>query len=251
MDELIKFWKEEEQVPVVGWTFPHMEGRILEDVEPWSYMQRAKELMVKADSVCDLETGGAERLIEMQDVWPKTVVATEAYPPNVKLARERLDPLGATLIDTKTSTVLPIPLEDESFDLIINRHSSFNPAELWRVLTPGGTFYTQQVHGYMIHDLLAAFNAPIPWPEATPEINVPLLEAAGFEIIESEDWTGKITYTDVGAIVYYFKTVPWMIEGFSVDTHLDYLIALQKRLETEGSLQFETKKYMIEAQKPI
>ncbi len=251
MDDLIKFWKEEEKVPVEGWVFPHTEERVIEEDPPWDYMARARELLADSTSVCDLETGGAERLLEMRDVWPPKVVALEAYPPNVKLAHERLEPLGASLIDAKTGTNLPIPLEDESFELILNRHSGFNPAELFRVLKPGGTFYTQQVHGWMIHDLLWAFDAPLPWPEAVPEVNVPLLKRAGFEIVDAQDWTGKITFTDVGAIVYYLTTVPWMVRDFSVDSHLDYLIALQKRIEVEGTLKFDTKKYMIEAYKPI
>ena len=40
-----------------------------------------------------------------------------------------------------------LPLPDESFDLVINRHESFDPFEVYRILKPGGLFITQQVGG--------------------------------------------------------------------------------------------------------
>jgi SAM-dependent methyltransferase len=38
-----------------------------------------------------------------------------------------------------------LPLADATFDLVINRHESFDAREVQRVLRPGGTFITQQV----------------------------------------------------------------------------------------------------------
>ena len=66
-----------------------------------------------------------------------------------------------------------------------------------------------------------------------------------------QDWTGEIRYMDVGAIVYYLHTVPWMVRGFSVDTHLEHLLKLQAQLEAEGSLVFANKMFMIEAKLPV
>jgi hypothetical protein len=65
----------------------------------------------------------------------------------------------------------------------------------------------------------------------------------------AESWTGYLTFYDVGAIVYYLKAVPWSVEGFSVETHLDKLLALQTRLEQEGNLRFKIGKLMLKAQK--
>ncbi len=41
--------------------------------------------------------------------------------------------------------------------------------------------------------------------------------------MKSEYWSGKITYYDVGAIVYSLKTTPWLVNNFSVNTHLKYI----------------------------
>ena len=61
------------------------------------------------------------------------------------------------------------------------------------------------------HDLMAYFGAAPQWPNATPERYVPRLQAAGLEIVEVQEWSGKLRFTDVGAIVYYLKCVPWEV----------------------------------------
>ena len=143
-----------------------------------------------------------------------------------------------------------MPFDDGEFDLVLNRHAAFNSSEVSRVLSPGGAFLTQQVHGMWAWDLLAAFDASPQWPDATPELYVPLLEAAGMTIEALEEWEGRIRFTDVGAVVYYLKAVPWEVPGFSVKSHLDFLIALQQRLEAGEELSFHAAKYLIQATKP-
>ena len=248
-EKLIESWKYEEGQPFIGWDFSYLEGRLLEDQPDWSYPDRAAELMKQSASVLDLDTGGGERFLELRQFWPPKVVATEHYPPNFKLATERLSPLGAKVIDIQLSDFGLMPFEEAEFDLVLNRHAAFNPAEVARVLTSGGTFLTQQVHGLWAADLLAAFDARPQWPDATPEKYLPPLKAAGLEIVNRQDWSGRLTFTDVGAIVYYLKAVPWLVPGFSVDSHLKYLLKLQEQLERSGVLEFTARKYMIEARK--
>gem|GEM_PF-1972829 len=36
----------------------------------------------------------------------------------------------------------------------------------------------------------------------------------------TEDWQGALCFTDVGAIVYYLKALPWPVPGFMVEMHL-------------------------------
>lgn len=249
-EQLIAAWQAAEQAPFSGWDFSYLDGRMIEDRAPWSYSTRAAELMRQSTAVLDLETGGGERFLKLSDSWPQKVVATESYPPNFKLASERLAPLGVHVIDVESTDNGPQPFADYEFDLVLNRHAGFNPAEVARILAPGGVFLTQQVHGLWAHDLLAAFNVKPQWPQATPENYLPRLQAAGLTIVHSEEWTGSLAFTDVAAIVYYLKAVPWLVPGFSVTTHLDSLLALQGRLEQAQRLSFVARKYLIEAHKP-
>ncbi len=246
---MIETWKHEEQQPFLGWDFSYLDGRMLEDQAPWSYSSRAAELMRRSASVIDMDTGGGERFLKLRAYWPRKVVATEHYPPNFKLATERLSPFGALVVDIPVTDTGPMPFADGEFDLVLNRHAGFNAEEVARILAPGGVFLTQQVHGLWAHDLLAAFDAKPQWPEATPEKYVPRLKAAGLTIVNTQEWSGRLRFTDVGAIVYYLKAVPWLVPGFSVETHRAHLFALQSRLESGEDLTFVARKYLIEASK--
>jgi SAM-dependent methyltransferase len=248
-NKYIEAWKREEQQPFSGWDFSYLDGRMLEDQAPWSYTTRAAELMNRSTSVIDLGTGGGERLLKLKKRWPRKVVATEEYPPNFKLASERLGPSGVQVVDVSQNMFTVMPFTNGEFDLVLNRHSGFNPREVARILVPGGTFLTQQVHGMSLHDLKAAFKAKSQWPFAIPEFFLPQLESAGMTIIDCREWSGKLTFTDVRALVYYLKAVPWTVPGFLVETHLTYLLRLQNRLEKGEPLTFTQKRYLFEARK--
>ena len=73
---------------------------------------------------------------------------------------------------------------------------------------------------------------------------MPLLEAAGLEIVDVQEWEGRVSFTDVGAIVYYLKTISWEVPGFTVKTHLRYLYALQERLDAGEELGFFAGKFL-------
>ena len=248
-DELIKTWLQEEQKPFQGWDFSYLDGRLTGDRAPWSYLGLAAELMRHASSVVDMDTGGGEKLLDLREHWPERVVATEDYPPNFKLATERLSRLGVQVVRTTSSDAGPMPFVDGEFDLILNRHAAFNPSEVARILSVGGAFLTQQVHGMWAWDLLASFDVAPQFSDATAEKYVPRLEAAGLVIRTVEEWDGRLVFTDVGAIVYYLKAIPWAVPGFTVETHLRHLLALQQRLEADGELGFYAAKYLIKASK--
>jgi SAM-dependent methyltransferase len=249
--KLIDQWRAEEQQPFSGWDFSYLEGRMIEGQPPWSYSSRSAELMRDASAVVDLDTGGGERFLKLKEFWPRKVVATENYPPNFALATERLGPLGVVVVAVHLTMDDPMPFADGEFDLVLNRHGAFNPREVARILTPGGVFLTQQVHGLWAYDLLAAFDARPQWPDAaTPETYLPQLQAAGLTIAHSEEWSGTLLFTEVAAIVYYLKAVPWLVPGFSVESHLPYLLNLQQRLDQGEPLSFAARKYWIEARKP-
>jgi len=248
-NELIETWKNEQQQPFTGWDFSYLDGRMMEEQAPWSYTSRAAELMRQASSVVDMGTGGGERLLKLQEFWPGKIVATENHPPNFRLATERLSPFGVRVVDVQLTDLDPMPFRNGEFDLVLNRHSGLNAREVARILAPGGTFLTQKIHGLWAYDLMAVFDAKPQWPDSTPDKYVPQLKAAGLTIINTQEWSGRLSFTDVGAIVYYLKAVPWLVPGFSVETHSEYLLNLQHRLESGEGLSFSTRKYLIEAHK--
>lgn len=244
---LLEIWLREEAQPFQGWDFSYLHGRLFEDDPPWSYEQRVTGLLQSATSVIDLSTGGGERFAALRPHLPARTVATEEYPPNARLAHDRLAPLGIPVVMAASNELVTLPFAPAAFDLVLNRHGAFRSSEVARILTAGGTFLTKQVHGLWAYDLLAVFGATPQWPEATAEKYLPLLAAAGLTIISVLEWNGKIRFSDVGAIVYYLKAIPWLVPDFRVSTHQAELFRLQDQLEAGDELTFFAGTYMIEA----
>ena len=253
MDEsaLVATWLREEAQPFVGWDFSHIADRAIEPDPPWSYVAMARELLANASSALDLGTGGGEVLASLHDAFPPRVVATEAYTPNVAVARERLMPLGVTVVPYEADeATAPLPFEDGSFDAILSRHEAYQPSEVARVLAPGGAFLTQQVDASNLADLRSVFGVTTQWPQVTVDRFSEDLRAWGMVVAEAQHWRGSMTFKDVGAIVYWLKAIPWEVPGFSVHRHTKDLLELQRRLDRDGGLVFAVGRFVIRARKP-
>ncbi len=248
--DLLAAWRAEEQAPFTGWDFSHLAGRMHEEDPPWSYPARAGELLPRAHAALDIGTGGGERLLALRAQWPPVLVATEDYPPNVLLSASRLAAQGGHVVVAPAGAAGALPFRPGAFEVVLNRHAGLNPPEIARVLAPGGIFYTQQVHGLWAQDLSALFGARPPWPDSTPEKYVPELKAAGLAVTHAQEWRGRLSFTDVGAIVYYLRAVTWLVPGFSVDAHVETLLDLHARRQRGAPLSFAARLYVIEAAKP-
>jgi len=95
-------------VPVDGWDFSWFAGRATEERPSWGYARLMGERMATAGRALDLQTGGGEVLATMPRA-PEVLVATEGWPANAALARERLAPLGGTVVDLGEDDPLPFP----------------------------------------------------------------------------------------------------------------------------------------------
>ncbi len=130
-------------VPLEGWDFSWFDGRATEERPPWGYARLMAERLAAARSALDVETGGGE-VLATATRWPELLVATESWPPNVAVARDRLrDRHGHVVACTDGPT---LPFRDASFDLVTSRHPV---VVLWdeiaRVLQPDGTYLSQQI----------------------------------------------------------------------------------------------------------
>ena len=247
---LIDFWKHEEQAPFEGWDFSYLAGRMIEETPPWSYESLAMSLMEDATSLLDMGTGGGERLLDMRSAWPEKVVATEGYPPNVNVARKNLGAFGVEVFDVPGEVSANLPFTNGRFDLIINRQTGYGFFEVARTLGENGRFLTQQIETAWAWNLKLAFGVQVQKKEPSLMRALRYLVQTDLWLERAEAWTGTLTFTDVGAIVYYLKAIPWIVDSFSVDTHLPYLLSLQEKVDRGEKLQFCAAKYLLQARKP-
>ena len=238
--------------PFSGWDFSYLAGRMVEDFSTltWDYRAAIEARLPRIHSLLDINTGGGEVLAAFKPL-PIDTCATESYAPNIPVARRCLEPLGVQVYGISDES--RFPLEDERFDLVINRHGSYSASETYRVLKRGGLLITQQVDGAgHFDDFNQALGASAGqnWPHWRLPYAVNELEDAGFEMLEQAEDRPVTHFYDVGAIVYYLKAIPWQINDFSLEKYLPQLEALREQIQREGSLTVHGHYFFIIARKP-
>lgn len=238
-------------VPVDGWDFSWLDGRATEQRPSWGYARAMADRMGRARAALDIQTGGGEVLASVPELPPLTV-ATESWPPHIAKATALLHPRGAVVVaDTDEP---PLPFGDGAFDLVVSRH----PVTTWwdeiaRVLTPGGTYFSQQVGPASVFELVEYFLGPQP-PEVRngrdPQRARADAEAAGLDVVDLRVERLRTEFFDIGAVVHFLRKVIWMVPGFTVETYLPQLRSLHRKIETEGPFVARTARFLIEAGKP-
>jgi SAM-dependent methyltransferase len=236
------------ETPFSGWDFSYLQGKMLESPLPWDYRQLVESYLASAGSLLDMGTGGGEFLDSLAAL-PAVTFATEGYLPNLGLAQARLAQRGVQVRQVLADNLLPF--EDSTFDLVINRHEEYDPAQVWRVLKPGGHFITQQVGGLNDLDLNAMLGAPPPeyFDWCLFKTSQDLL-GLGFRLLHSKQVNGWTRFTDCGSLVYYLKCIPWQIADFSIERYLDRLTLANAYIETHGFIEFVSQRFYLVAQKP-
>ena len=240
--------------PFTGWNFEYLTktGRMVEAPVKWNYYNIVLPYLLRAETMLDMGTGGGELLSRFQPLPPYTY-ATEQYLSNVPVAKARLEPLGAKVVEIdgqKYPYNESLPFDDEFFDLIINRHEAYYPRELMRLLKHGGLFITQQVGSRTVVNLKQFLTEK---DEAVSNWNLKYavgeLNSAGFGIIEQQEDIQFERFYDVGAVAYFMKAIPWIIEDFTIEKYKDRLWELHIRIDEEGFYDAPMHRFVIVAQK--
>jgi len=236
MKNLYEYLTKEYNAPFSGWDFSYIKGRMIEDKLSWNYKDIVEKNIIGKESLLDMGTGGGEFLCSLSNL-PQNVCATEGYEPNIPIAEQRLKEKNILLKPIKNDS--EIPFDNEYFDIVINRHESFNLNELKRIIKKGGLFITQQVGGLNGIDINMAFEAKtmdnIDWCLIK---NIEMFKNAGMEIIDYDENLGKMRFNDIGAIVYYLKCISWQVKDFSIEKYYNKLEIMNEIIKKNGFMDF-------------
>ncbi|MCM1182043.1 MAG: class I SAM-dependent methyltransferase [Roseburia sp.] len=250
-EELLKQWLHEEELAHIrGWDFSHIKGKYQQQHDlPWNYEKLVRQYLRPELHLLDMDTGGGEFLLSLGHPYQR-LAATENYPPNVRLCEQTLLPLGIDF--RKADTAARLPFDDQSFDIVLNRHGNYNPAEIRRVLKDGGVFLTQQVGAENDRELVALLLNDIPelpFPNQYLKTAQAAFESVGFHIIRADEAFGSIKFWDVGALVWFAHIIEWEFPDFNVRDCLKNLYHAQEILEETGALEGRTHRFLLVAQK--
>lgn len=248
MKTLYETWIDDENKAFEGWNFSYLEDRWKNDEISWNYRDIIENYIDNNKKLLDMGTGGGEFLLSLNHPYDNTTV-TEAWEPNIQLCKERLSPLGVNVVPIIDDSNIPLP--DNSFDIIINRHEAYDLSEVFRLLKPNGVFITQQVGTQDCLSLAKSINSNYTsmYKDFTLDNELKLFVENGFNITYSNEEFPLLSFYDVGAIVYFAKIIQWTFPDFSVDKNIVQLKELQKTLEENGVISTKQHRFIIVANK--
>ncbi len=257
-DEFESLLAEAQAQPFIGWDFSWVVKRVVTQPLPWDYPALVVKRARRSPDLLDLDTGGGELLAGLA-FRPRRTMATESYPPNVPVAARRLRPLNVPLVKVEgppdnnvqtDDTKGHLPFRDGSFHLVVNRHASFVARDVWRILAPEGHFLTQQVGEQSYHDFHQLLGISPP-PQSSRPWSLSLaraqLEAASLRVRESGNGDEVMSFIDIGAFAWYLKSIPWIVDDFSIPLYRNRLKELHFQIQKRGPLQVRQSRFWLEA----
>jgi SAM-dependent methyltransferase len=144
-----------------------------------------------------------------------------------------------------------LPFADETFDLLTARQ----PVKTWwdeiaRVLSPGGTFLSQQVGPRSVGELTEfLMGRQPPGSSRDPALARSSAEAAGLQVRDLRKARLRTVFYDIGAVVPFLLLVVWIVPDFSIDRSRDHLAALDEVIRRDRRFVAHASRFLIEAEK--
>ena len=248
-EQLLQYLLEEESKAFSGWDFSYLDGRWDDEDLPWDYKTIVKQYLKPELNLLDMGTGGGEFLLTLNHPYNNTSV-TEGYKPNYEICVNKLKPLGIKVYNYVGDEKLSL-ISDNTYDIVINRHESYNEQEIYRILKPNGIFITQQVGAFNNKELSHFFdeNHVDQFPELTLERSIKRLKNNDFNILFSDEYFPILKFYDLGAIAYFAKIIKWEFINFNVKDNIDKFLILQEELKKIGYIPSKEHRFIIVAKK--
>lgn len=184
-------------------------------------------------------------LAALRPALPEHLVATEEWARNAPIAFHRLGPLSVSVVRCRS---VVLPFADATFDVVFDRHEAFAPAEVARVLRPGGEFVTQQVGPQQMRELRSFLPRMTDFGDLRSTYSR-AFERLGFHV-QSSEHDSRVVYPSLGEIVFLLGISPWTLADFDLPKDLDALIAFEARHSDRAGIVVTESRFLLVAKKP-
>lgn len=230
-----------------GWDLSFIETKNAGAPLPWDYQPLARRYAASARRILDLGTGGGEVLSRIAAGQHTSFVATEEWHVNAPVAFGRLRPLGIPVVRARSDAHI-LPFRDGAFDLVLSRHEAIEPAEVDRILAPGGVLLTQQVMPDNWPELTEFFPRKTVFPDHFSAYHAAFVKL-GYAVGRQQHDL-KTAYCSLGDLVIMLLVAKDYIPEFDIERDARALLAANRSLATPEGIVVNEGRYLLEARKP-
>jgi SAM-dependent methyltransferase len=145
----------------------------------------------------------------------------------VLVARDRIAASNQT-IHLVVADAAALAFAGARFDRVLCRHATADPAEVVRVLRPGGIYLNQEVGARNTQNLFDAFGWGSNWDQFAADVLPPRdrhtvaaeFEALGCRILRSDEYEVGHAFSDLDSLVFFLRNAPFP-ERFDPERHVD------------------------------
>jgi len=232
-----------------GWDFSRVDWR--RDPTLWEYDDVARQLLSPSDHVLDVGTGGAETFLKLSAHFGSGI-GIDVSSARIARAQANLAEAGIPAIQLSVMDAHHLDFQDETFDIVLNRHCIIDVRETTRVLRRGGRFFTQQVGRRNTESILQAFGwTPDSFPDGWWQPIDPVADAfagAGCHVEAVAEYDVRYWFADISSLVFWLKSVP-LPETFDPNRHWQAVNEIIARHSTPYGIQTNEHREMLIARK--
>lgn len=235
---------------VRGWNFS--EVRVVEEGHRIEYSKVVESHLERNKTLLDIGTGGGERLLAFA-FKVREAIATDIDRKKIKTAAENISKSGLYNVDLILCDSNNMPIAGATIDIITDRHAPFNAKEVSRILSPGGTFITQQVSEGDKRNFKEVFQRGQSYREKSGTLKrryVMELREAGIRIIEVRTVDTTEYYESIDDVLFLLANTP-IIPHFNFEREQDKLERIQKEFKTDKGIRTNSERLLIVGGKDV
>lgn len=180
--------------PRQGWDFSRM--NVLRQPVPWDYKDIVVRYLRPGDNVLDVGTGGGEVFGQLATSFGQGL-GIDIDPHMIRLAQANSTARNLRF-RVSSDRLEAVP---EAFDVIIDRHASFNLGAIAVHLTPAGYFVTQQVGERNMACVKAALGQPI----GPPTIQKGEFTGSGLRLLALLEYDVEYVVRDIESLLFWLR----------------------------------------------
>jgi len=224
-----------------GWDFSKM--NTLRQPVPWKYSEVVSLYLKTGDHVLDIGTGGGETFLKFSKLFEEGV-GIDIDPEMINIAQEngKITKNVSFYEDTEK-----LENTNDRFDVILNRHASFDLKAISDHLKPNGYFITQQVAENNMKNIKQVLNI-----RSEITISKEEIKESGLNLIAFMEYNVEYVIRDVESFVFWLNALDMLHADLPGGDVLNQVDLFNKMLEgnvDERGFVTNEQRYLVIAQK--